>query len=168
MNYETLTLAGGCFWCTEAVYQRLKGVISVIPGYAGGNVMNPTYEQVASGKTNHAEAIQIEYDPDQIRLEKILEVFWGTHDSTTLNRQGADVGTQYRSAIFYHNETQKEAAEKSRPVKAVTEIVPYSDFYPAEAYHKNYYLNHKNTPYCNLVITPKIQKLVKEFGKDVQ
>src|SRR5262249_33266591 len=154
---ETATLAGGCFWCTEAIFKRLKGVMSVLPGYSGGNVENPTYEQVCTGKTGHAEAIQIEFDPDKIPYEKILDVFWHTHNPTTLNRQGNDVGPQYRSAIFYHDEKQKETAEKSKeeleksgifkdPI--VTEIAPYKTFYEAEENQKNFYESGKRPDYC--------------------
>lgn len=167
------TFAGGCFWCTEAIFKRLKGVISVRPGYAGGQAENPTYEQVSSGKTGHAEAIQIKFDPTVISFYKLLDVFWATHDPTTLNRQGADIGTQYRSVIFYHNENQKLAAEKSlreleksgkfsSPI--VTKIEPFTNFYPAESYHQNYYETHKDAPYCQIVIDPKIQKLLYQFS----
>ena len=173
---ETATLAGGCFWCTEAIFQRLKGVESVTSGYSGGNIDNPTYEQVCSGTTGHAEAIQIKFDPKIISYEKLLEVFFKLHDPTTLNRQGADSGTQYRSAIFYQNQTQKQTAEtikinieKSGMYESniVTEIVPFKSFYQAENYHKNYYDANKSQPYCQLVIDPKIQKLYKEFKNEV-
>jgi peptide-methionine (S)-S-oxide reductase len=174
---ETATLANGCFWCSEAVFARLKGVKSVLPGYSGGRVENPTYEQVCSGSTGHAEAAQIEFDPTVISFEKLLDVFWHTHDPTTLNRQGNDVGTQYRSAIFYHDERQKAIAEKSKaelerqriykdPI--VTEIIPFKRFYVAEDYHKNYYDDHQDAPYCRFVIDPKVQKLFKHYGKDVK
>lgn len=175
------TFAGGCFWCTEALFKRLKGVTSVVPGYSGGNPSadgeNPTYEQVCSGTTGHAEAIQIEFDPKLIPLEKLLDIFWHTHNPTTLNQQGNDVGTQYRSAIFYHDEKQKEIAEKSKVelIKSnlykdpiVTEIVPFANFYVAESYHKDYYDKNKDDGYCNFVIDPKIQKLLKDYGKDVK
>ena len=173
MKTETATLAGGCFWCTEAIFKRLKGIISVKPGYAGGNIENPSYEQVCTGKTGHAEAIQIEFDSSIIPFEKILEVFWHTHDPTTLNQQGNDIGTQYRSAIFYHDEKQKEEAQiskeelvKERVYKnpIVTEIIPFTNFYEAENYHKDYYDRNKEYPYCNFVIDPKIQKLMREFS----
>jgi len=174
---EIATLAGGCFWCTEAIFKRLKGVQAVISGYSGGGTENPTYEQVSTGTTGHAEAIQIEFNPKVIPYEKILEIFWHTHNPTTLNQQGNDVGTQYRSVIFYHNEKQKAAAEKSKldlgkeavyQDKIVTEIVPFSSFYPAEHYHKDYYDKNKDDSYCTFVINPKIQKLMREYGKDVK
>lgn len=171
-NLQTATLAGGCFWCTEAIFRRLKGVVTVTPGYSGGKVENPTYEQVCSGNSGHAEAIRIKFDPEILPFGKLLEVFFRLHDPTTLNKQGADIGTQYRSAIFYHDEKQKEIAEKIKGEieksgmyhnKIVTEIVPYTAFYEAEDHHKNYYENYKNQPYCQVVIDPKIQKLYKEF-----
>lgn len=173
---ETATFANGCFWCTEAVFKRLKGVKSVLPGYAGGTVKDPSYDQVCAGNTGHAESIQIKFDPKVIPFEKILDIFWHTHDPTTLNRQGNDIGTQYRSAIFFHNEKQKEIAEKSKkdledkgvyknPI--VTEITPVKDFYVAEDYHKDYYDNHQDAPYCNYVIDPKIHKLLQRYGSDV-
>jgi peptide-methionine (S)-S-oxide reductase len=174
---EVATLAGGCFWCTEAIFQRLKGVLSVKPGYAGGKVENPSYEQVCSGTTGHAEAIQIEFDPSIIPFEKILQVFWHTHNPTTLNRQGNDVGTQYRSAIFYHSQAQKKVAEDSKKNlekediydgQIVTEIVPFTNFYVAEDYHKNYFNRNKEDSYCDFIITPKIQKLLREFSNDVK
>ena len=173
---ETATFANGCFWCTEAVFKRLKGVKSVLPGYAGGTVKDPSYDQVCAGNTGHAESIQIKFDPKVIPFEKILDIFWHTHDPTTLNRQGNDIGTQYRSAIFFHNEKQKEIAENSKkdledkgvyknPI--VTEITPVKDFYVAEDYHKDYYDNHQDAPYCNYVIDPKIHKLLQHYGSDV-
>ena len=174
---EIATLAGGCFWCTEAVFKRLKGVISVLPGYAGGIIENPTYGQVCSGNTGHAEAIQIEFNPEEIPYGKILDVFWYTHNPTTLNRQGNDIGTQYRSVIFYHNENQKQIAEKSKSElakegiykdKIVTEITPFTNFYVAEDYHKNYFAKNSDAPYCNFVISPKIHKLLEKYGKDVK
>jgi peptide-methionine (S)-S-oxide reductase len=174
---EIATLAGGCFWCTEAIFTRLKGIKSVKPGYSGGHVRNPSYEQVSMGTTGHAESIQIEFDPDQISFDKILEVFWHTNDPTTLNRQGADVGTQYRSAIFFHDEMQKETAEESKnrlenervyPHPVVTEIVPFTGFFVAENYHINYFENHRNAPYCSVVIAPKVQKLLKLYGTDLK
>jgi len=176
-DYETATLANGCFWCSEAIFKRLKGIISVLPGYSGGQVKNPSYEQVCSGRTGHAEAIQIKFDPKVINFEKILDIFWRTHDPTTLNRQGNDVGTQYRSAIFYHDQKQKEFAEKSlRALEnegtykdpIVTEISPYGGFYVAEDYHKNYYDEHRNAPYCNYIIDPKVHKLLLNYGNDVR
>lgn len=165
-------MAGGCFWCTEAIFKRLKGVESVTSGYSGGNVENPTYDQVCSGTTGHAEAIQIKFDPKIIPFEKLLEVFFKLHDPTTLNQQGNDVGTQYRSAIFYHNGKQMESAEKIKHQmqkvysdKIITEIAPFSNFYKAEGYHQNYFESNKNTPYCQVIIDPKIQKLYVDFGK---
>ena len=174
---EIATLANGYFWCTEAIFKRLKGVISVKPGYSGGTTENPDYEGVCSGETGHAEVIQIEFNPKIISFEKILDVFWHTHDPTTLNRQGNDVGTQYRSAIFYHNNTQKEKALKSKenlekegiykdPV--VTQIVPFTKFYEAEDYHKDYFDKNRDYPYCRFVINPKVQKLMEKYGKDVK
>ncbi|MBX5455701.1 MAG: peptide-methionine (S)-S-oxide reductase MsrA [Thermogemmatispora sp.] len=169
---ELATLAGGCFWCTEAVFKRVKGVESVTPGYAASQVPNPSYEQVCSGKTGAAEAVQIRYDPRVISYEQLLDIFWHIHDPTTLNRQGNDVGTQYRSAIFYHDDEQrrialasKEALERARTYRdpIVTEIVPFSNFYPAEDYHRDYYDRHPNQPYCMIVITPKVQKLLREY-----
>lgn len=167
---EKLTFGGGCFWCLEAVFQRLNGVTSVASGYAGGKVENPTYKQVCAGDTGHAEVVQIEFKPAVLPLEKLLEVFWAAHDPTTLNRQGHDVGTQYRSAIFYASEAQKAAAEKSKasaqkdfkdPI--VTEISPLTKFYVAEDYHQNYFnLNASKNPYCAVVISPKLQKLLKK------
>ena len=169
----TATLANGCFWCTEAIFEQLDGVISATSGYTEGHVKNPTYKQVCSGETGHAEALQIEYDPAKISFDELLEVFWETHDPTTLNRQGGDVGTQYRSGIYYHNEEQKLKAEKykaeldksgafNNPV--VTEIKPLSEFYAAENYHQQYYENNgNNNPYCSMVIRPKVDKFRKVF-----
>ena len=165
---ETATFAGGCFWCTEAIFQRLKGVIKVVPGYTGGDKENPTYEEVSSGRTSYAETIQITFDPEIITFEKLLEVFFATHDPTTVNRQGSDIGTQYRSVIFYQNDAQKETAEKFIHPPIVTKIESATTFYPAEDYHKNYYENHKDTSYCQLVIDPKIQKLYREFKEDLK
>jgi len=174
---ETATLAGGCFWCTEAIFKRLKGVISVLPGYTGGTIENPSHNEVCSGNTIHAEAIQIEFDPTQIPFEKILDVFWHTHNPTTLNQQGNDIGTQYRSAIFYHDEKQKQIAENSKEAfekegvykdPIVTEITHLTNFYVAEDYHKNYFYRNKDAPYCNFVISPKIHKLLEKYGKDVK
>ncbi len=171
-NLQVATLAAGCFWCVEAVFQSLKGVERVTSGYAGGAVKQPTYQQVCTGSTGHAEAVQVTFDPDLISYEDLLYVFWRTHDPTTLNRQGADVGTQYRSAIFYHDEAQKAIAEKSKqeteasglwPKPIVTEITPFTNFYEAERYHQNYYRLNPNQPYCRVVIDPKITKLKKEF-----
>ncbi len=165
---ETAIIANGCFWCTEATFKRLKGVKSVTPGYTGGNIPNPTYQQVSNGNTNHAEAIKIEFDPSVISFETLLEIFWKLHDPTTLNQQGADIGTQYRSAIFYTSDEQKAIAELSK-AKAqsafedpiVTEITKATEFYEAEDYHKNYYDNNRDQGYCRIVIDPKIQKLYK-------
>jgi peptide-methionine (S)-S-oxide reductase len=166
---ETATLGGGCFWCMEAVYERLPGIISVTSGFAGGHTANPTYQQVCNGDTGHAEVTQIVFDPAKISYAKLLDVFWQAHDPTTLNRQGADEGTQYRSIILYHNEAQKLAAEKSKaeaqknfkhPI--VTEIVPFTKFYKAEDYHQEYYDNNLHAPYCQIVIAPKLKKLEKE------
>jgi peptide-methionine (S)-S-oxide reductase len=163
---ELVTLGGGCFWCMEAVFERVPGVKSVTSGYAGGHTPNPSYEQVCSHTTGHAEVIQIEFDPAQLSYEKLLNVFWEAHDPTTLNRQGHDVGNQYRSVIFYENDVQKMAAEKSkqsaqklfsRPI--ITEILPLTKFYKAEDYHQDYYRNNSNAPYCRAVIRPKLEKL---------
>jgi len=172
-NYETATFGEGCFWCTEAVFQRLKGVIKVESGYSGGDVPNPTYEAVCTGKTGHAECSQITFDPKIISYSELLEVFWKTHDPTTLNRQGNDAGTQYRSVIFYHNDEQKQLAEKSKfeldsakvwnsPI--VTEIIPFKIFFKAEDYHHDYYNQHGSQPYCSFVITPKVAKFKKIFA----
>jgi peptide-methionine (S)-S-oxide reductase len=167
---EVATLGGGCFWCTEAVFQMLPGVKSVASGYAGGTKENPTYKEVCGGNTGHAEVIQIGYDPKVLSYEKVLETFWETHDPTTLNRQGADTGTQYRSIILYSSEAQKVAAEKSKaeaqkrfrqPI--VTEIVPLKKFYPAEDYHQDYYRENPNQPYCRMVIQPKVEKFEKKL-----
>jgi peptide-methionine (S)-S-oxide reductase len=171
-SVEVATLGAGCFWCVEAVYQRLEGVISVEPGFAGGSVDNPTYDQVCTGSTGHAEVAQITFDPRRISFAKLLEVFWEAHDPTTLNRQGADVGTQYRSIIFAHSAAQRETAEHSRtdaqknfssPI--VTAIEPFTAFYKAEDYHRDYYRNHMNAPYCRFVIKPKVEKVQKELKK---
>jgi len=165
---ESATFGGGCFWCMEAVFERLPGVKSVASGFAGGHTANPTYEQVCTGTTGHAEVTQIEFYPAKISYEKLLDVFWQAHDPTTLNRQGVDEGTQYRSIILYHSEAQKLAAEKSKagaqknfkhPI--VTEIVPFVKFYQAGDYHQEYYDNNSNAPYCRMVIAPKLEKLEK-------
>ncbi len=172
-NMEVATLGAGCFWCVEAVFTELNGVVSVTSGYMGGKVKNPTYKEVCSGLTGHAEVAQIVFDPNVISFKEILEVFWKTHDPTTLNRQGNDVGTQYRSAIFYHSETQKEVSEfyiselnKSgawdNPI--VTEVVPVDVFYPAEDYHQNYFALHGEEQYCKYVIQPKVEKFKKAFA----
>lgn len=169
---EKATFGMGCFWCTEAVFEQLKGVSSVRSGYEGGNVPNPTYEEVCTGETNHAEVIELEYDPNKISYQELLEVFWKIHDPTTLNQQGADVGTQYRSVIFYHNEAQKQIAEEYKAVlnknKAfkkpiVTTIEKAQPFYVAENYHQDYYLKNGQEPYCRIVILPKMEKLEKLF-----
>ena len=169
-----ITVGGGCFWCTEAIFKELRGVIKVVPGYSGGNVKNPSYREVCTGSTGHAEVIQITYNPELITISEILEVFFMTHDPTTLNRQGPDTGTQYRSAIFYHSEEQKKAAEniikqyeteKIFEMPVVTEITPFKAFYPAENYHHDYFEQNKRQPYCQFVISPKIEKF-KEKYKD--
>ena len=168
---EIATLGGGCFWCVEAVFQRIDGVISVKPGYAGGNVKNPTYKQICTGNTGHAEVAKIEFDPSKVTYSQILNVFWQSHDPTTLNRQGNDVGTQYRSVIFFHNESQEEIAKKSKADadesgywdnEIVTEITPLNNYYDAEDYHDNYYNDNPNQPYCLFVIKPKLDKLEKQ------
>lgn len=163
---EVAVLGAGCFWCVEAIFMRIDGVISVMPGYAGGHTVNPTYKQVCTGETGHAEVARIEFDPARVSYSQILDTFWHSHDPTTLNRQGADHGTQYRSVIFYADAAQQQAAEASkRAAQAdfkdpiVTEIVPLTKFYPAEDYHRQYYENNKNAPYCQYVIAPKLKKL---------
>ena len=171
MNTEIATFGAGCFWCVEAVFQELKGVLKVESGYMGGTTKNPTYREVCSGTSGHAEVTQITFDPKVITYEELLEVLWTTHDPTTMNRQGADVGTQYRSAIFYHSDAQKAAAEKSKYEVAptiwentvVTQIVPADTFYPAEEYHQDYYANNPNAGYCQIVINPKIDKVRSKF-----
>jgi peptide-methionine (S)-S-oxide reductase len=171
-NMEIATFAGGCFWCTEAVFLELKGVEKVVSGYIGGKTLNPTYKDICTGETGHAEAIQITYNPNEVDYEDLLEVFFGTHDPTTLNRQGADVGTQYRSEIFYHSEDQKTKAEKyiqliqseklyGKPI--VTKISSATTFYPAEEYHQNYYNQNAEQGYCQMVIAPKLEKLHKYY-----
>jgi len=174
---KTATLGAGCFWCIEAIFQNLKGVESVVSGYTGGRVENPTYEQICTGTTGHAEVAQIIFDPAVISFEDLLYVFWRTHDPTTLNRQGADVGTQYRSAIFFDSEEQKKIAEKSKaktdasdlwPEPIVTEISQLDKFYKAEEYHQDYYRLNSNQPYCRLIIDPKIRKLKKEFSNKLK
>jgi peptide-methionine (S)-S-oxide reductase len=169
---ETATLAGGCFWCLEAVFADLRGVARVVSGYAGGDVPNPTYRAVCSGTTGHAEVVQITFDPQVVSFAELLEVFFTIHDPTTLNRQGGDIGTQYRSAIFYHSPEQKEIAEQlisqfdaghiwNAPI--VTEVVPLTVFYPAEDYHQEYYQNNQNQPYCRAVIAPKVSKFRQKY-----
>jgi peptide-methionine (S)-S-oxide reductase len=172
-THDTATFGAGCFWCVEAIFQQLNGVYKVESGYSGGSVANPSYKQVCSGTTGHAEVCQVYYNPQVISFDDLLEVFWQTHDPTTLNRQGADYGTQYRSAVFYHNGFQKERAEyykkklnddKVYASPVVTEIVPFSVFYKAEDYHQNYYNANGGEPYCSIVIQPKLDKFKKAFG----
>jgi len=175
---DTATFATGCFWCTEAVFEELNGVLSVTSGYSGGQVDNPTYKAVCTGETGHAECVQVVYEPNKISYDELLEVFFEVHDPTSLNRQGADIGTQYRSAIFYHNDEQKQKAEYyknelnkngafEKPI--VTEIAAFTKFYPAEDYHQEYYDNNKNTnPYCSVVIRPKLDKFEKVFAKKLK
>ncbi len=171
-NLETITVGGGCYWCVEAVYENLDGVKSVVSGFSGGNVANPTYEEVCTGETGHAEVVQITYDKNVTDINEIFKVFFTVHDPTTLNRQGADVGTQYRSVIFYKNDEQRKAAQSiiaelnkakvySSPI--VTKVEPFKKFYKAEDYHQNYYANNKSQPYCKMVIQPKIEKFEKVF-----
>lgn len=172
-DIEVATLGSGCFWCTEAFFLRVKGVESVVSGYSGGKIKSPTYREVCSGLTGHAEVIQVKFDPSIISYAEVLEIFWNTHDPTTLNKQGADEGTQYRSVVFYHNETQKKLAEEykaqldqsgifNRPI--VTEISPFTVFYPAEEYHQNYYALNPNQGYCQYVIRPKVEKFNKQYA----
>jgi peptide-methionine (S)-S-oxide reductase len=174
---EKTTLGGGCFWCTEAVYLELKGVVDVKPGYSGGHVKNPSYKEVCNETTGHAEVVQITFDPEVVSFSEILEVFFITHDPTTLNRQGNDVGTQYRSAIFYHSETQKQTAQKvielltkdkvyNKPI--VTEVTAFNTFYVAEDYHINYLARNKNQSYCQYVVAPKVEKFRKVFKEKLK
>jgi peptide-methionine (S)-S-oxide reductase len=174
---EQVTLGSGCFWCTEAVFEQLKGVKSAVSGYSGGHAANPTYEQVCTGATGHAEVVQVTFDPAEISFTDILRVFWQTHDPTTPNRQGHDVGTQYRSAIFYHNDRQRKLAEEyKRQLDAsgtfaapiVTEITPFENFYPAEQYHQEYFDRNPGQGYCQSVIRPKVEKFRKEFADLLQ
>lgn len=176
-QYDTATFGTGCFWCTEAIFDRLQGVTSVMPGYSGGTIPNPDYEMVCTGKSGYAEVVQIVYQPDVISFDELLEVFWQTHDPTTLNRQGADIGTQYRSVIFYHDANQKKLAEyyKEQLEKSkiwndpiVTEISPFTKFYKAESYHIDYYENNPSNSYCNYVITPKVKKFEKIFSDKIK
>jgi len=171
-NMEIATFGGGCFWCTEAIFKELNGVVSVVSGYSGGDIVSPSYREVCTGRTGHAEVVEIEYNPEVISFSELLEVFFATHDPTTLNRQGADVGTQYRSVIFYHNQEQKETTESvieqlnkenvyNKPV--VTEISPWKNFFRAEDYHQDYYENNLSQGYCQFVIVPKIGKFRKIF-----
>jgi peptide-methionine (S)-S-oxide reductase len=177
MKYDTVTLGAGCFWCVEAIFERLDGVKEVTSGYSGGRIANPTYREVTSGRTGHAEVIQVTYDPDVISFAKLLEIFFMTHDPTTLNRQGADVGTQYRSAIFYHTDEQRQIAgevkslletEKIWHDPIVTEITAFTGFYKAEDYHQEYYRNNPDQGYCRMVIAPKMEKFEKLFREYLQ
>lgn len=172
MQQDTITFGSGCFWCTEAIFQQVEGVIKVVSGYSGGHVVNPTYEQVCEKNTGHAEVCQLVYDPTKVSFDKLLEVFWQTHDPTTVDRQGNDVGPQYRSVIFYHDDEQRKKAEHYRdelnkanafgsPI--VTTIEPFKNFYTAENYHQDYYRNNRNQPYCYFVIRPKLEKFEKVF-----
>jgi peptide-methionine (S)-S-oxide reductase len=169
---QQATLGGGCFWCLEAVYVELRGVTKVVSGYAGGHVPNPSYQRVCSGSTGHAEVVQVTFDPAVVSYRELLEIFFTIHDPTTLNRQGADVGTQYRSAIFYHDEEQKRAAEevikeitaaRIWPKPIVTQVAPLDVFYPAENYHQDYYANNPRQPYCQMVVAPKVAKFRKQY-----
>jgi peptide-methionine (S)-S-oxide reductase len=169
---EVATLGGGCFWCLDAAYREIRGVTRVVSGYAGGTVARPTYEQVCTGRTGHAEVVQIEFDPDVISYPEVLDVFWSIHDPTTRNRQGADVGTQYRSVIFTHDEAQAEAARASAaaiqqawPQPVVTEIEPLGEFYPAEEYHQDYFARNPHQGYCQVVINPKLQKVRRRHAE---
>lgn len=176
-DQQIATFGAGCFWCVEAIFQQLQGVARVVSGYAGGSAANPTYEQVCTGTTGHAEAVQITFDPQVIAYTDLLDVFWRSHDPTTLNRQGADVGTQYRSVIFYHTEEQQRLAEQSRREteasklwsgKIVTDITPFTTFYEAEPYHQNYFRLNPYQPYCRAVIDPKIRKFRKTFQEKLK
>ena len=173
MKLQKATFAGGCFWCTEAVFQRVEGVENVTSGFIGGTIKNPAYREVVTGRTGHAEAVEVEFDPEKVSYEELLYIFFTTHDPTTLNRQGNDIGTQYRSAVFYHNEEQKEQAEEVIsvleneqvfPDSIVTQIVEAGPFYKAEPEHFNYYNQHRSQPYCQVIIDPKIKKLQKAFA----
>ncbi len=174
---EIAVFGGGCFWCTEAVFKMMKGVSSVVPGYAGGTVANPTYEQVCSGNTRHVEVVRVEYDPTQVKYSDLLTVFFGSHDPTTRNQQGADIGTQYRSVVFYTTPEQKEAAQKfiaeantsnEHGAPIVTTVEPLTTFYEAENYHHDYYSNHQNAGYCIAVINPKLQKVQQKYADLLQ
>ncbi len=172
---EIATLGGGCFWCVEAIFQDLKGVHKVVSGYSGGQVKNPSYREVCNGTTGHAEVIQVHFDPAEITYEDILQIFFTTHDPTTLNRQGNDVGTQYRSSIFTHSEAQQATAERVKTAAAslydkpiVTEITPFETFYEAEAYHQNYYKENTAQPYCSFVITPKVAKFRQKYAEKLR
>ena len=177
MNQQLATFGTGCFWCTEAVFQQVQGVEQVISGYTGGTVKNPTYKEICSGLTGHAEVVQLTFDPEKISYDELLEIFWKTHDPTTLNRQGNDVGTQYRSVIFYHDEQQKKTAESylaklneahvfEQPI--VTEISPAVEFYKAEDYHQNYFALNQNAPYCAFIVRPKLEKFKKIFPDKIK
>jgi peptide-methionine (S)-S-oxide reductase len=170
---ETIVFGGGCFWCTEAVFKMMRGVSKVLPGYAGGSTLNPTYQEVSQGTTGHAEVVYIEYDPNEVKYHDLLTVFFGSHDPTTKNQQGADVGTQYRSVIFYTSQEQKKEAEdfiadmnasNKMGAPVVTEVEPLVKFYEAENYHHDYFANHTNAGYCQIVINPKLEKVQKEFA----
>lgn len=174
---EKVTLGSGCFWCTEAVFQRLEGVESAVSGYSGGKTKDPFYREVVAGKTGHAEVVQVTFDPKVVTIEQVLEVFWKTHDPTTLNRQGNDVGTQYRSVIFYHNDAQKKVAEELKqkldasgawvdPI--VTEITRFEAFFPAEGYHQDYFNENTSQPYCQFVVAPKVEKFKEVFGSKLK
>lgn len=174
---EVVTFGAGCFWCVEAIFQQVEGVVKVESGYSGGMIKNPTYKEVCSGNTGHAEVVQVTFDPKKIGFDKILEIFWKTHDPTTLNRQGADEGTQYRSAVFYHNEEQRKTAEAWKiklndehvfPNPIVTEITAFTTFYPAEDYHQDYYELNGHNPYCQVVIKPKLEKFNKVFKENIK
>ena len=177
MNLQRITFGNGCFWCTEAVFKSVKGIQNVASGYMGGHTENPTYQDVCTGNTGHAEVIDLEYDVDEVSFDEILLIFFKTHDPTTLNRQGADIGTQYRSAIFYYSDEQKQQAEAmikkltdesvyDKPI--VTEITPASKFYKAEGYHQNYFANNPHNSYCSVVIQPKLNKFAKEFAAKIK
>ena len=176
-NFEKATFGAGCFWCSEAVFARLEGVKEVVSGYAGGAKESPTYKEVSSGDTGHAEVVEITYDPQKISYDQLLEVFWNTHDPTTPDRQGNDVGSQYRSVIFYHTDQQKRIAKESKEkleqsgkynAPIVTQILPYKSFFKAEGYHQDYYEKNQGAPYCQLVIQPKIEKLEKQFKEKLK
>lgn len=175
METRTAVFGGGCFWCTEAIYKRIKGVISVTPGYAGGHADNPTYYQVCTGTTGHAEVIKVEYDPNEVRYKDLVDIFWRAHDPTQKNRQGNDIGSQYRSIILYQDDEERQWAEESlaqanqsgefrKPI--VTEIKPLVKFYPAEAYHRDYFANNPNQPYCQAVISPKVRHFFEKYPQE--
>jgi peptide-methionine (S)-S-oxide reductase len=174
---EVATLAGGCFWCLEAIFKEVRGIEKIVSGYSGGTIVNPSYAAVCSGATGHAESVQLTYDPKKISFKEILDIFFTVHDPTTLNRQGADVGTQYRSAIFYHSPEQKSEAEEAilqlnasrdRRVPVVTQVAPFKDFYPAEDYHQEYFARNPEQPYCSVVIAPKLDKFRKQYLNESQ